>query len=112
MLDWSVMEENDSLYNTPPCFSIYMCGLVFSKLNDMGGLGKVEQINKAKCGILYDAIEQSQGFYNCPVDPKARSAMNVPFTIPAMPELEKVFVKEAEKEGLVRLPSILLLFVY
>ena len=103
MLDWTVMDENNSLYNTPPCFSIYMCGLVFKHLLGLGGLDKVEQINKAKCGILYEAIEQSQGFYDCPVDVRARSAMNVPFTIPGNSDLEKVFVGEAEAQGLVNL---------
>ena len=64
---------------------------------------KVEQINKAKCGLLYDCIKQSQGYYDCPVDPKCRSAMNVPFTIPGHEDLEKVFVQEAEAAGLINL---------
>ena len=103
MLDWTVMSENKSLYNTPPCFSIYVCGLVFKHLLSLGGLDKVEQINKAKCGLLYDCIKQSQGYYDCPVDPKCRSAMNVPFTIPGHEDLEKVFVQEAEAAGLINL---------
>ncbi|QDZ25106.1 phosphoserine aminotransferase [Chloropicon primus] len=103
MLDWTIMDENSSLYNTPPCFSIYMCGLVFKHLLSLGGLDKVEQINKAKCGLLYDTIKQSQGYYDCPVDPKVRSAMNVPFTIPENPDLEKVFLQEAEANGLINL---------
>jgi phosphoserine aminotransferase len=103
MLDWTVMSSNDSLYNTPPCFSIYMCGLVFSKLKQLGGLEQVENINKAKCGVLYEAIEKSGGFYQCPVDVKVRSAMNVPFTMPEFEDLEKKFVKEAEAEGLINL---------
>ena len=101
MLDWTVMNENKSLYNTPPCFSIYMCGLVFRKLKELGGLEQVENINKAKCGVLYETIENSKGFYDCPVDVRVRSAMNVPFTIPQVPELEKEFIKQAELEGLV-----------
>jgi len=103
MLDWTVMDENKSLYNTPPCFSIYMCGLVFDKLLSLGGLEKVEQINKQKCGMLYEAIKESGGFYECPVDLRVRSAMNVPFTIPSKPDLEKVFVQEAEAGGLINL---------
>jgi len=103
MLDWNIMDDAKSLYNTPPCFSIYMCGLVFQKLLSLGGLEKVEQINKAKCGILYDTIQNSDGFYNCPVDIHVRSAMNVPFTIPDLPDLEKDFIKEAEMEGLINL---------
>jgi len=103
MLDWSIMAENKSLYNTPPCFSIYMCGLVFKHLLGLGGLDKVEQINKAKCGALYDCIKQSEGYYDCPVDLKVRSAMNVPFTIPGHPDLEKVFVQEAQNQGLINL---------
>ena len=58
--------------------------------------------NKAKAKVVYDAIANSDGFYNSPVDPAARSLMNVPFTIPAQPELEKKFVAEAAKAGLVR----------
>ena len=103
MLDWTVMSENKSLYNTPPCFSIYVCGLVFKHLLSLGGLDKVEQINKAKCGLLYDCIKQSQGYYDCPVDPTCRSAMTVPFTIPGHEDLEKVFVQEAEAAGLINL---------
>mmetsp|Transcript_626 Transcript_626/g.1524 ORF Transcript_626/g.1524 Transcript_626/m.1524 type:complete len:433 (-) Transcript_626:92-1390(-) len=103
MLDWTVAAENASLYNTPPCFSIYMCGLVFKKLLRLGGLEQVEQINKKKCGLIYDAIKQSQGYFACPVDLKARSAMNVPFTIPESEDLEKKFIREAELQGLINL---------
>lgn len=104
MLDWTVMSKNASLYNTPPCFSIYVCGLVFRKLKQLGGLESVENINKAKCGVLYEAIERSEGFYQCPVDGRVRSAMNVPFTMqPGLEDLEKKFLKEAELQGLINL---------
>lgn len=103
MLDYKVQAENSSLYNTPPCWTIYICGLVFAKLLREGGLKSVEVENNRKASLLYHAIDSSNGFYNCPVDPAVRSNMNVPFTIPSNSDLEKVFVKEAEKSGLVQL---------
>ncbi|CAG9460452.1 unnamed protein product [Pedinophyceae sp. YPF-701] len=103
MLDWKTMADNDSLYNTPPCYSIYICGLVFAKLLREGGLAASLERNKAKAGLLYDAIDASGGFYNCPVDPAVRSNMNVPFTIPGNPELEPAFIKGAAERGMVQL---------
>lgn len=103
MLDYKVHAENDSMYNTPPCWAIYMCGLVFAKLVREGGLAQVQKNNEAKAKIVYDAIADSKGFYNNPVDPANRSLMNVPFTIPSSPDLEKAFIKEAEKLGMVQL---------
>lgn len=102
MLDYQIMAENDSLYNTPPCWSIYMCGLVFKKLLSMGGLSEVEKHNKAKAGILYDAIQASNGYFKSPVAENVRSAMNVPFTMDT-PELEKEFLGLCQKNGLIQL---------
>jgi len=90
-------------YNTPPCWTIYMCGLVFDKLLREGGLGVMHAANKKKAGVLYEAIAASNGFYNSPVAPAVRSLMNVPFTIPSNAELEKAFVKEAEAAGMIQL---------
>ena len=70
-----------------------------------GGIQGVFNNNQKKAQVVYDAIAASEGFYRSPVDPAARSLMNVPFTIPAHPDLEKEFVAEAAKEGLVCLPS-------
>eukprot|EP01026_Neomeris_dumetosa_P052016 TRINITY_DN4589_c0_g2_i3.p1 TRINITY_DN4589_c0_g2~~TRINITY_DN4589_c0_g2_i3.p1 ORF type:complete len:426 (-),score=60.41 TRINITY_DN4589_c0_g2_i3:357-1586(-) len=103
MLDYKTMTETQSMYNTPPCWSIYVCGLVFKKLLREGGLEGMLERNKVKAKVVYDAIAESQGFYNCPVDPAVRSNMNVPFTIPSNPDLEKEFISEASKVGLVQL---------
>ncbi|KAM3362893.1 phosphoserine aminotransferase 2, chloroplastic [Capsicum galapagoense] len=102
MLDYKIHAENNSLYNTPPCYGIYMCGLVFEDLLEQGGLGEVEKKNKKKAEILYEAIDSSNGFYRCPVEKSVRSLMNVPFTL-AKPELEGEFVKTAAGEEMVQL---------
>ncbi|KAK8674133.1 hypothetical protein V6N13_112429 [Hibiscus sabdariffa] len=102
MLDYKIHADNNSLYNTPPCFGIYMCGLVFEDLLEQGGLKEVEKKNEKKAGILYNAIDESKGFYRCPVEKSVRSLMNVPFTLEKS-ELEAVFLKEAEKEKMVQL---------
>mmetsp|Transcript_23932 Transcript_23932/g.66434 ORF Transcript_23932/g.66434 Transcript_23932/m.66434 type:complete len:412 (-) Transcript_23932:124-1359(-) len=100
MLDWQTYAENESMYNTPPCFTWYMCGLVFDKLLRDGGLEAIEKRNAEKAAVLYDAIESCGGFFNCPVDPAVQSAMNVPFTIPSSEDLEKEFIKAAGQIGL------------
>jgi len=102
MLDYKIHAENNSLYNTPPCYCIYMCGLVFEDLLEQGGLVEVEKKNEKKAKILYDAIDESNGFYRCPVEKSVRSLMNVPFTL-EKPELEADFVKEAAKEKMIQL---------
>ncbi|KAK7813996.1 phosphoserine aminotransferase 1 [Quercus suber] len=102
MLDYKIHADNNSLYNTPPCYGIYMCGLVFEDLLDQGGLVEVEKKNKKKAEILYNAIDGSNGFYRCPVEKSVRSLMNVPFTLEKS-ELEAEFIKEAAKENMVQL---------
>ncbi|CAN8229271.1 unnamed protein product [Cochlearia groenlandica] len=102
MLDYKIHEENSSLYNTPPCFGIYMCGLVFEDLLEQGGLKQVEKKNQRKADLIYNAIEESKGFYKCPVEKSVRSLMNVPFTLEKI-ELESEFIKEAAKEKMVQL---------
>ncbi|XP_078437460.1 phosphoserine aminotransferase 2, chloroplastic-like [Wolffia australiana] len=102
MLDLTVQAEAKSLYNTPPCLAIYICGLVFEDLIEQGGLGEVERKNAHKAGVLYEAIDGSGGYYVCPVEKGVRSAMNVPFTL-ARAELEKKFIEEAAGEGMVQL---------
>lgn len=103
LLDWEIQASNESMYNTPPCYAIYVCGLVFEKLLNEGGLAAMEKRNKAKAQLIYDAINASGGFYACPVDPAVRSNMNIPFTIPSKPELEEAFIKEASKKGMIQL---------
>lgn len=102
MLDYKIHADNNSLYNTPPCYGIYMCGLVFEDLLAQGGLVEVEKKNVKKAQILYDAIDASNGFYRCPVEKSVRSLMNVPFTLEKS-ELESEFVKEAANEKMVQL---------
>lgn len=102
MLDYKIHADNNSLYNTPPCYGIYMCGLVFEDLLAQGGLKEVEKKNMKKAEILYNAIDESNGFYRCPVEKSVRSLMNVPFTLEKS-ELEAEFVKEAAKEKMVQL---------
>jgi len=105
MLDWKLQADNQSLYNTPPTFSIYIAGLVFEWiLNEVGGLEKMELLNIAKSQKLYGVIDSSQGFYSAVVEPLYRSRMNVPFRIKGGNEkLEKEFLSEATKSGLLEL---------
>ncbi|KAG0552723.1 hypothetical protein BDA96_01G532100 [Sorghum bicolor] len=103
MLDFKTHADNASLYNTPPCFAIYICGLVFEDLLAQGGLAEVDKKNTHKAGILYDTIDASGGYYICPVDKSVRSHMNVPFTLAKGPDFEKQFIAEAAKEGMVQL---------
>jgi len=102
MLDYKVCSDNGSMYNTPPCYSIYMAGLVFNKLVKMGGLGEIEKYNIEKAGKIYDAIANSGGYYTCPTKSAVRSMMNIPFTM-ATPELEKEFLATAGDKGLIQL---------
>ena len=102
MLDYKTHADNDSMYNTPPTYGIYMAGLVFQWLKRNGGLAKMEQANLAKSGLLYQAIDASNGFYNCPVVKSDRSRMNVPFTLKDA-KLDGEFLKQAEAIGLLQL---------
>ncbi|KAF8406699.1 hypothetical protein HHK36_008791 [Tetracentron sinense] len=102
MLDYKIHAENNSLYNTPPCYGIYMCGLVFEDLLEQGGLPEIEKKNMKKAEILYNTIDGSNGFYRCPVDKSVRSLMNVPFTL-EKPDLEAEFIKKAAEEKMVQL---------
>ena len=102
MFDYKIHVDNNSLYNTPPCYGIYMCGLVFEDLLAQGGLKEVEKKNNKKAQILYDAIDESNGFYRCLVEKSVRSLMNVPFTLEKS-DLEAEFIKEAAKEKMIQL---------
>ncbi len=101
MLNYAIQDKNDSLYNTPPCFPIYMALLVFRWLKDLGGVPAMQQINEEKAKLLYDFIDNSS-FYTNKVAVKDRSLMNVPFVSPSE-ELDAKFVAEATKSGLVSL---------
>jgi phosphoserine aminotransferase len=90
-----------SLYNTPPTYSIYIAGLVFKWLLDQGGVSAIEERNRDKAALVYDAIDNST-FYTAPVAKDSRSLMNIPFTTPSA-ELDASFIEKASKAGLVNL---------
>jgi len=99
IMDFAVMAENGSMPNTPPTFGIYVAGLVFQWLKRQGGVAAMEQANIRKAELLYGCIDQSQGFYNNPVEPASRSRMNVPFVLKDG-ALDAIFLKQAEAAGL------------
>lgn len=99
MLKWSTQAEADSLYNTPPCFSIYMAMLNLRHLKKMGGVKEIQKVNEYKAGLLYDFIDNSSLYKNY-VNKEDRSLMNVPF-VTGDKELDAKFVKEAAANGLV-----------
>ena len=97
MLKYKTHADNDSLYNTPPCYNIYICGKVFKWLKKMGGLEVMKQKNEEKAKILYDFLDESKLFKGT-VRPEDRSLMNVPF-VTGNEELDAKFVKEAKEAG-------------
>ncbi len=101
MLKYKTQADNDSLYNTPPCYGIYICGKVFKWLKKMGGLEVMKERNEEKAKILYDFLDQSKMFKGT-VEPKDRSLMNVPF-VTGDADLDAKFVKEATEAGFVNL---------
>jgi phosphoserine aminotransferase len=98
MLSYAVHAENGSLYNTPPVFAIYVLGLVMRWLIGQGGLAAVAKMNERKAARLYAEIDRT-GFYRGTAQKDSRSLMNVTFRLPSE-ELEKTFIKDAEKHGL------------
>ena len=101
MLKYKTHADNDSLYNTPPAYNIYVCGLVFKWLKKMGGLEEMKKINEEKAKILYDYLDSSKMFRGTVV-PEYRSLMNVPFVTDS-DDLNKKFIEEATKAGFVNL---------
>jgi len=102
MLNYKIHAENNSLYNTPPVFAIYIVGLVAKWLLNLGGLEAIAKLNDEKAKLIYDAIDNSNGFYKGHAEKDSRSKMNITFRLPSE-ELEKKFVKEATEQGLVGL---------
>lgn len=102
MLNYKIHAENNSLYNTPPVFAIYVVGLVAKWLLNLGGLEAIAKINDEKAKLIYDTIDSSNGFYRGHAEKDSRSKMNITFRLPSE-ELEKKFVKEANEQGLVGL---------
>ena len=101
VFDYKVQAENDSMSNTPSTYGIYVAGLVFQWLKKQGGMTAMEQINRAKAGLLYDYLDQTE-FYQSPVAKDDRSLMNIPFTL-RNADLDKVFIQETEAAGLTQL---------
>jgi len=102
MLRYNTYLKNNSLYNTPPSFGIYMINEVLKWIEEKGGLAGVQDMNRKKAALIYDAIDNSGGFYRGCVNPESRSDMNITFRLETE-ELEKEFVKASEKEGFVGL---------
>jgi phosphoserine aminotransferase len=101
MFDYKTHADNDSMYNTPPTYGIYMAGLVFKWLKAKGGLVAMEKTNIEKAGLLYDYLDQSD-FYHSPIALENRSRMNIPFTLKNS-ELDVAFLKQAQDNGLLQL---------
>jgi phosphoserine aminotransferase len=102
MLRYSTHAKNNSLYNTPPTFGVYVLGLVLQWVEELGGLEAMGRRNAAKAGSIYAAIDQSGGFYRGHAEREARSQMNVTFRLPTE-ELEARFVSEAARQGMIGL---------
>ncbi len=101
MLKWKTQADADSLFNTPPCYTIYTCGLVFKWLKEQGGLAAMKAKNEEKAAILYNFLDKSQLFKGT-VEKASRSLMNVPF-VTGNEELDKKFVAESTEAGFVNL---------
>ncbi|HDQ16401.1 MAG TPA: 3-phosphoserine/phosphohydroxythreonine transaminase [Bacteroidetes bacterium] len=102
MLKWKMHAEKDSLFNTAPCWAIYMCKLCLDELKNLGGIKEIEKINRKKAQMLYDVIDNSDGFYKGHAKKDSRSLMNVTFRLPTE-ELEAKCVAEAKEHGLIGL---------
>ncbi|GAA3346418.1 3-phosphoserine/phosphohydroxythreonine transaminase [Deinococcus persicinus] len=102
MLKYTTHADSNSLYNTPPTFGIYMLGEVLKWVESNGGVAAVEKHNELKAKIIYDAIDNSNGFYKGHATPESRSLMNITFRV-ADEELEKLFLAEAKAAGFVGL---------
>jgi phosphoserine aminotransferase len=102
MLRYSTHAKDNSLYNTPPTFGIYMMGLVLKWIKEQGGAAAVHKNNQAKAALIYDTIDASNGFYKGHAEPGSRSLMNITFRL-GSEELEKKFLDEAKKAGFVGL---------
>ncbi len=101
MLDWKVMADNGSMYNTPPTYCIYIAKLVYEWILSIGGLKEMQKRNERKAALLYSYLD-SQDYYIAPVEKESRSMMNVTF-VTGNAELDKKFAKEAAEQGLVNL---------
>ncbi|XP_067424839.1 phosphoserine aminotransferase [Emydura macquarii macquarii] len=106
VLDYKVQAGNGSLYNTPPCYSIYIMSLVLEWIKNNGGAAAMDKLSFIKSQMIYDIIDKSNGFYVCPVEKKNRSRMNVPFRIANSKgdeTLEKKFLDKAVELNMISL---------
>jgi phosphoserine aminotransferase len=101
VFDYKMQAAADSMHNTPPSYALYLSGLVFQWLKQLGGLAKMEEINVAKARVLYDYLDQTE-FYQSPVAKEDRSRMNVQFRL-RNEKLDAEFLKQAESRGLTQL---------
>ncbi len=101
MLDYKIMADESSMYNTPPTYGIYIAGLVFSHLLKNGGVAAMQKYNEKKAAILYDFLDSSS-LFKATAEKKDRSLMNVTF-VTGDPELDKKFVSEAKAQGIVNI---------
>lgn len=101
MFNYQTHTEAGSLFNTPPCYCIYVAKLVFEWLRDLGGIPAIQEINEEKAALLYDFLDNS-GLFSATVKPKDRSIMNVPFVLPS-DELNSSFIRGAAERGMVNL---------
>ncbi len=100
--DYRNVADNQSMYNTPPTYGIYIAGLVFQWIKVQGGVPEMERRALEKSGLLYDYLDGNGGFYRNPIDPAARSRMNVPFVL-ADESLNEAFLRGAGEAGLLQL---------
>lgn len=101
MMDYKIQADADSLYNTPPCWTIYICKLVLEWIKELGGLDAMKEMNEKKAKVLYDYLDSSDMFKGTVV-PEDRSLMNVPF-VTGDKDLDAKFVKEATEAGFVNI---------
>ncbi|MFC1671029.1 3-phosphoserine/phosphohydroxythreonine transaminase [Spirochaetota bacterium] len=101
MFNYKTHADNDSMFNTPPTYSIYFAKLVFEHIKANGGIEAMEKTNREKANLLYDFLDNS-GLFNATVEPKDRSLMNIPF-ITGNEDLDKKFIAQAADKGLVTL---------
>ncbi|HXI15635.1 MAG TPA: 3-phosphoserine/phosphohydroxythreonine transaminase [Chloroflexota bacterium] len=102
IFQYRTFAENNSLYNTPPTFSIYLMKCVLEWVRDSGGLEQIQRWNAEKASMVYGAIDRHADFYRCPVERDSRSQMNVVFRLPSEAD-EKRFLAEAERRGMIGL---------
>ena len=101
MMSYKIFNEHDSMFNTPPCFSIYILDLVLQWIKKNGGLEERQRVNDAKQKLIYATVDGSGGFYKGSAEKDSRSWMNIDFKLPS-PELDEKFVKDAKAAGIVQ----------